>query len=167
MTLSTGSWWLIIPIKWPAFFLVGMAVAARGVGFLDSHDFSVARSRFENSIHTPSKQKRPQTVNHLFMKEIIFHICIYILHVVCSRVRNGLFLDCQQTCRFFLQPRHPSHPPVMPGEDRCEWNPYCISALPYEMFRGSFTLILTRYLECLGVVYVIFSYGMTAGCYVT
>ena len=115
--------------------------------------FWVARSRFENLIHTPWK-KRPQTVNHLFMKEIIF-VSIFYMWYVLRGLRNGLFLDCQQTCRFFLHKRD-IQAILQACLVRIGVNGTPISALPYEMFRGSFTLILTRYLECLGVVYVFF-----------
>lgn len=166
MTLSTGSWWLIIPIKWPAFFLVGMAVAARGVGFLDSHDFSVARSLRKLDSHTLETKQTPDCQPSVYEGHPISYL--YILHVVCSRVWNGLFLDCQQTCRFFLHNRDRDIQAILQScLVRIGVNGTPISALPYEMFRGSFTLILTRYLECLGVVYVFFSYGMTGGCYVT
>ena len=124
------------------------------------------RDLSENSIHTPSKQNNPR-LSTICLWRTSYFIFVYS---TCGMfwVWNGLFWDCQQTCRFFLHNRDRDIQAILQScLVRIGVNGNPISALPYEMFRGSFTLILTRYLECLGVVYVFFSYGMTAGCYVT
>ena len=60
-----------------------LSTGSLSLWLLDFHDFSVARSRFENSIHTPWKKKTPDCQPPVYEGNDISYL--YILHVVCSK----------------------------------------------------------------------------------